>query len=79
MKDESLELNGREAIRGVTCMEFVLRSSETATIETFNEHRLVVALNSQAHDAFALEFALVAASGISSPRPRGTDYEVIDL
>ena len=39
------------AIRGVTRTEFVLRSSETAAIETLNE-RPVITLDEAAYDAF---------------------------
>ena len=52
MKDERLALIDRAAaIRGVTRTEFVLRSSETAAIETLNE-RPVITLDEAAYDAF---------------------------
>ena len=52
MNEERLALIDRAAaIQGITRVEFVLRSSETAALETLIE-RPVIALDDKAYDAF---------------------------
>ena len=77
ISDERLALIDRAAaIRGVTRIEFVLRSSEAAAIETLNE-RPVVLLDDEAWNAFtaALDAPVYLDPAVKQRYPRRPQWD----